>query len=153
MGSTRRTKSHKSTDCYAGLIFICFGVLALLLARSLPMGTAMRMGPGYFPTMLGAMLALLGLIVSARGLWLGKGAIQPWFLRPLLLVFGAVLAFAFLIDTFGLLAATLALITLSSLGGQERRLWETALLSLMLMVLAVGLFVYGLGLPFKVWPV
>jgi hypothetical protein len=153
MSFTGKIKIRNGKDFYAGLIFFFFGVLALLLARSLPMGTAMRMGPGYFPTMLGAMLALLGLSISARGLWLGKGAIQPWFLRPLLLVSGAVLAFAFLIDTFGLLAATLALITLSSLGGQERRLWETALLSLMLMILAVGFFVYGLGLPFKVWPV
>jgi hypothetical protein len=143
---------RNSEEFYAGLTFFSFGVLAVLLARGLPIGTTMRMGPGYFPTVLGALLALLGVIISARGLWLRKEASKPWSLRPLLLVLGAVLAFAFLIDTFGLVAATLALITLSCMGGREGRLWETALLSLMLMILAVGLFVYGLGLPFKVWP-
>jgi hypothetical protein len=145
-------KIRNGKEFYAGLIFIFFGGLAVLLARRLPMGTAMRMGPGYFPTMLGAMLVLLGVIICARGLWLREEGMKPWLLRPLLLVLGAVLAFAFLIDSFGLLTAGLALITISSLGSGECRPWEVAVLSLVLVVLALGLFVYGLGLPFKVWP-
>lgn len=153
MSSTGGTRIRHSKDFYAGLIFIFFGGLAVLLARGLPMGTAMRMGPGYFPTSVGGTLALLGAVVAARALWWSSEAIKPWMLRPLLLVLGAVLVFAFLIDSLGLVPATLALILISSLGGGEFRLWEVVLLSLVLAVLAVSLFVYGLGLPLRVWPV
>ncbi|MBI5967269.1 MAG: tripartite tricarboxylate transporter TctB family protein, partial [Deltaproteobacteria bacterium] len=64
-----RIKIRNPKDLYAGLVFIFFGVFALLMARSYPMGNAMRMGPGYFPSILGGSLALLGLVVAARSLW------------------------------------------------------------------------------------
>lgn len=147
-----KIKIRYRRDFYSGLIFIFFGALAVLIARYYPMGTAVRMGPGYFPTILGGALALLGLIVSARSLWLSGEAIKLLALRPLVFVLGATLAFAYLIEPLGLVLATLALVIISSLGGWGFRLREVALLSLVLAVLAVGLFVYGLGLPFNMWP-
>ena len=143
---------RNSKDFYSGLIFIFFGVLAIGIARDYPMGTAVRMGPGYFPTILGGSLALLGLVVSARFLWLSGEAMEPWALRTLLFVLGATLAFGFLIQPLGLFLTTLLLVVLSCLGGWKFRLREVAILSLGLAALAVGLFVYALGLPFNVWP-
>lgn len=140
-------------DFYAGLIFIFFGVLAMLVARSYPMGTSSRMGAGYFPIILGGILALLGLAISARGLlWLSGEPLKPWALRPLLLVSGGVLAFGFLVEPLGLVLATLTLIVMSCLGGMEFRLREVAILFLMLAALAAGIFIYAVGLPLKVWP-
>jgi hypothetical protein len=67
-------------------------------------------------------------------------------------VLGSVVVFAFLIKSLGLVVATLALVFISSLGGWEFRLKEVVILYIILAALAVSVFVYGLRLPFKVWP-
>ncbi len=140
-------------DFYAGLVFLLFGGLAVAIARHYPIGTAARMGPGYFPMVLGGILGLLGIGISARSLLGTKGdSVTGWALKPLLFILGGVLAFAFLVDRLGLVLAILVLILLSCLGGEEFRLREVALLLLVLVGLAVGIFFYGLQMPFKVWP-
>lgn len=111
------------------------------------------MGPGYFPTILGGLLILLGLIIAFRSLLLTGEGIKKVELRPLVMVLVSVVAFAFLIQPLGLILATLALVILSCLGGWEFRFREMVLLYLMLAALAACLFVYGVGLPIKVWPV
>jgi len=139
-------------DFFAGLVFLGFGAGAILIARGYPMGGAMRMGPGYFPTVLGGLLVLLGLVLVARAFWLRDEPVEAWAFRPLLLVHGAVVAFALTVRPLGLVVATLALVGLSRLGGWDFRVLEVAALFLFLAALAIGLFVYGLGLPFGVWP-
>lgn len=116
------------------------------------MGTADHMGPGYLPNVLGVILILLGLIISGRSLSLSGETMEPIALRPLLLVTLALLAFTFFVQPFGLVLATLSLVVISSLGSSEFRLREVVLLYLVLAVLAVGLFVYLLKIPFRVWP-
>lgn len=143
---------RRRQDLWAGVFFVAVGVLAVLLARAYPIGTAMRMGPAYFPTVLGALVALLGIVIAIRGACLTGAELAPWGLRPLVLVLGGVLLFAALVRPLGLVVATLALIVTSSLGNREARLAEVAGLGLFLAALAVGVFVYGLRLPFGVWP-
>lgn len=138
-------------DFCAGLLFVFFGVVAVVVATDYPTGNALRMGPGYFPTLLGSTLFFLGLLIQVRSLFFHAEAMKPWIPRPILVVLGAVLSFAFLIESAGLVLATLAVVIVSSLAGEEFRLRELVLLSLMLVALAVGLFAYGLGLPFKIW--
>jgi NADH:ubiquinone oxidoreductase subunit 2 (subunit N) len=140
-------------DFGTGLIFVFFGVGAMLMSRHYPMGTVMRMGPAYFPSILGGLLALLGLAIALRGLYVRGEAPTPLALRPVVLVLGAVLAFALLVQSLGLVLAVFALVVISCLGGLDFRLREVAILYLVLAALALGLFVYGLGLPFKLWPV
>ena len=140
-------------DFYAGLVYFLFGGPAVAIARGYPMGTAACMGPGYFPTVLGGILVLLGLVISARSVLEGKGdSVKGWAVRPLFFILSGVLAFAFLVDRVGLVLAILVLILLSCLGGEEFRLREAALLFLVLAALSVSIFFYGLQLPFKVWP-
>ncbi len=146
-------KIRSSTDLYAGLMFIFFGIFAMLVARSYPMGSAARMGPGYFPFMLGGILTLLGLIITVRVLWVSGESVKLLAMRPMLLVLCAVLSFGLLVEPLGLILATLALIVISCLGGWEFDIREVAFLYLVLVALAVGLFVYCLGLAFKVWPI
>ncbi len=142
-----------SKDFFSGLIFLFFGGFAAIGARSYPLGTAARMGPGYFPTVLGGLLALLGAVIMARGLGVSGDPAKGWVLQPLLLVLAGVVAFALSVERLGMVAAVLALTIISCAGGTEFRLREVVALFLVLAALAVGIFVYGLGLPLKVWPI
>jgi hypothetical protein len=146
-----RIQSKK--DLYAGALFVFFGTAAILIARGYPIGTSLRMGPGYFPMILGALLNLIGLILVGRGLLIKDVTMTGWALRPLLFVFSAVLLFGMLIEVTGLAIAILMLVLVSRLGGSEFRIWEVGLLACALAAIALGIFVYGLALPFKVWPI
>lgn len=145
-------KIRNSKDFYAGLIFFSFGVGTVMVAWNYPMGTAARMGPGYFPCVLGGSLAILGLVIGIRALWSSNDKIQPCVLRPLVLVIGSVLAFAGLVQPLGLILATLIMVVTSCLGSGEFHIGEVTVLSIVLVVLAVALFVMGLGIPFNIWP-
>ena len=79
--------------------------------------------------------------------------IERWHWRPLLVVSIAVLAFAFLLEPGGLLAATLAIVVIGAFGGPEFRLVESLVLAAGLAVGAIVIFVYGLKLPMPIWPV
>ena len=145
---------HNGKDFYSGLIFILFGGFAVIGAKGYPMGTTGRMGPGYFPTVLGGLLILLGLIISIRGLiGIESESIKGWAIRPLVLVLGAVVAFALIVERLGLVTAMVTLISVSCLGTTESRLREVVALFLVLVAMAVGIFAYGLKLPFRVWPI
>ncbi len=140
-------------DFYSGLVFVFFGLLALVLSRSYPMGSAMHMGPGYFPKILGGLLVLLGLIIAIRGLLKMSEEIKAWAPLPLVMVLAAVVVFAYTLQPLGLVLATLALVVISCLGGSDFRIREIFVLYLLMAVLVVGIFIYGVGLPLKVWPV
>jgi len=144
--------AFRSKDFYSGLLFIFFGVVAVTVATHYPMGTAARMGPGYLPIVLGGLLILLGIVITGRALRMSAETTDRWALRPLLLVIGAVLAFGFVVDVAGLVLTIPALVLISRLAGSEFRLFEVVLLCLVLVLLALGIFVYGLNLPFKIWP-
>jgi hypothetical protein len=140
-------------DLYAGVLFMVFGAGFTWLSRDYSMGTLARMGPAYFPTVLGVVLGVLGLLVAARVITAGQ-AVSPvrLFLKPLLLVLAGTCLFAMLIVPFGLVASIGGLVFLSAVGGPEFRVRDTTVLWIALTLLSVAVFVYGLHLPFKVWP-
>ena len=74
-------------DFWAGLMFLGFGLGFMLVAQNYPMGSAVRMGPAYFPTVLGGMLAVLGGMVFFRA-FVSKfeHPLKVFTFRPLLLV-------------------------------------------------------------------
>jgi hypothetical protein len=138
-------------DFYAGLIFLFFGLFALLEGGRYAMGTAAKMGPGYFPVVLGILLSVLGAIVTIRSFTLKGGPVQAFVLRPLLLILGSVFVFSLMIDLLGLLLAASSLILVSSLASREIHFRELLLLVGLLVIMALGVFIYVLGLPLKVW--
>jgi hypothetical protein len=146
-----RVRSRK--DLYAGLVFVAFGAGFAVLSQNYPMGTSRNVGPGYFPALLGIILAVLGLLVIGRGILVNNPAPVRLALRPLLFVMAGGVLFALLVGHIGLLAALAGLIFVSALGGSEFRFREVAVLWFALSIIAVMVFVYGLGLPFKVWPI
>lgn len=147
-----RLRIRNKKDLYSGLIFMFFGGFFAIVARNYPLGSAVRMGPAYFPTILGSLLVVLGAIICARSLFLDGEKINTIGFRPLLMILSAVMVYGFLLDRLGLIIATVALIFISALGGHEFRFREVALLTVFLVCLSVGAFYYGLGLPFPLWP-
>ena len=144
--------SWRGRDVWAGALFIAIGASAAFLARNLAFGTAMRMGPGYVPRGLAVAVMALGAIVLLRGLLRGGPAVEKGRWRPLLIVLGAILAFGLLIERAGLVAAGAALVVAARFADDERRPLETLAFAAALALAAAALFVYLLGLPYRVWP-
>lgn len=139
-------------DFFAGLLFVAFGIAAIAIGSGYPLGTAARMGPGYFPRILGILLITFGAAIAARGLKLRGKPILFGSPKPMVIVLGSVALFALLSPHIGLVLASVMLIVLSSAGSTEFR-WREALVSgVVLAAGAVLVFIWGLGLQFAVWP-
>ncbi|OGA23105.1 MAG: hypothetical protein A3I02_02365 [Betaproteobacteria bacterium RIFCSPLOWO2_02_FULL_67_26] len=139
-------------DFLAGLLFIALGVLAIAVARDYPMGVAMRMGPGYFPTVLGGILCLFGGAVLVRGLRSGQQVSGDWGWRPLGLITLSILLFGALVDRLGIIPALVAMFFTAAAAGREFRFKEVLLLTVVMGAFALGVFVYGLKLPYALFP-
>ena len=140
---------RSNQDLLAGVLFLLIGLGAVAGARDYEMGTAMRMGPAYFPTVLGWILYAFGAFLLLRGIARGGGAAVTWGGRPLAFVTLALLAFGFVITRFGLIPALVAMFLVCAAAGREYRLGEVLILTAVLSGFAVGVFVYALKLPFQ----
>ena len=140
-------------DFWAGVMFIAFGAgMAAIALKNYQMGSAVRMGPAYFPVVLGGILAVLGLVLLLRSFVL-KGVKVPQFhFRPLLFILAACLAFAYTLKPLGLIGATLLLVFISAYGGDEFKWKEVAILYVVLIIFSVLVFVKGLTPPFPICP-
>ena len=138
-------------DFWSGIIFIAAGVAAVYIAQDYSMGTVGRMGPAYFPTVLGGLLVLVGLIVFGRSFFgRQEDGVRDFAVKPLILVLAAVLVFGFLFRQAGLMIAIPALIFVSAIASPKFKLLPTALLALGLALFSWFLFVKMLGLPLPV---
>jgi hypothetical protein len=146
-----KIKSPK--DFWSGLMFIGVGLFfALWAIKFYQMGTAVRMGPAYFPTVLGGLLAVLGVIVLLGSLATEGPAVPKFHFRPLLLISLACVLYGYLMKPLGLVLATLVLVFVAAFGGHEFRWKEVTALYVALIVFSVLVFVKGLTLPFPLWP-
>jgi len=139
-------------DFWAGFLFVLVGIAALVLGSRYNLGTAARMGPGYFPRILGLLLIALGGVIALRGLRTQGIAIPAWRLRPTLVVLFSVVLFGLIVTYAGLALSTVILIVIASTASSEFR-WKEALISgVLLAALAVGVFIVGLKLQLPIWP-
>jgi len=141
-------------DFWSGVMFLAVGLAFVGFAQRYELGTAQRMGPGYFPTVLGALLAILGLVIVIQGLAREErgGDIERFHFGPLTVVLGAVALFALLLRPAGLVAALLVLIGVSAYASHEFRLREVVPLAAFLVLLVLAVFIWGLGMVVPVWP-
>ena len=139
-------------DFWSGMMFVAFAAVALLSARGYSLGSAGKMGPGYFPLLLGSVLTLIGMILIARSFVVVGEHVGQLKIVPLAVVALAVCLFAVSIETFGLVVALFLVTVISARASREFRLIEAGLLAAVLAAFAVGVFVYGLRLPLPVWP-
>lgn len=139
-------------DVVGGLALVVVAVVAWTQLGELRMGTAMRMGPGYFPTILAGLVGLFGLFIAGRALVLDGPRLDPWGWRHIIPVIGAIAIFAFAIRPLGLVLSGAAIVLVSSFAAPDLRWRETLLFGAALVLFTVLLFKVALGLPFAVWP-
>jgi Tripartite tricarboxylate transporter TctB family len=150
-GFKGRTTMEKPRDVFGGLIVVAIGSFFLILGRDLEMGTSLRMGPGYFPIILSAMMICLGAVMTYLA-WKAKreeGAFShiPWL--GLLLVVGSVVFFGFTVRSLGLFAVVAILVFLTARASQYATWRGSVLLALGISTLCTVLFIHVLGLPLQ----
>jgi len=139
---------RNNRDLIAGLLFIVLGGLAVILARDYPLGTTMRMGPGYFPTVLGGVLALFGATILLCGIRAGDKVKGEWGWRPLAWITLSIVLFGYLLDRAGMVPATVVTLFVAAAAGREFRFKEVLVLAIVMTAFSVAVFSWGLKLPY-----
>lgn len=138
-------------DFWAGTIYILIGFAAVYLGREYEMGTAVRMGPGYFPKVLGILLAMVGSISMVRSFIKPGEEIGRLAWREALIVLGATALFGLLLRGAGLVVSLVVLVAVSAYASR-RFSWKTSLLlAIGLAVFSVFVFIKALGVPLPLW--
>jgi putative tricarboxylic transport membrane protein len=144
-----RVHIRNPKDFWSGLLFLMIGAWAMLLAHRYQFGSTFKMGPGYFPTVLGGMLALVGLAAMVRSLVRPGTSIEALSLRNLALILGATLLFGVLIRGAGLIVAVVAIVVVGDYASVRFRWKPTAMLAAGLAAFSALVFVQALGLPIR----
>jgi hypothetical protein len=145
-----RIRSPK--DFWSGLVFIAIAVAFMALATRYRFGTAEKMGPGFFPIMVGILQAGLGAILLGRAFVLDGPPVPRLRLPPLAITVVAVVLFGLALDWLGLAVAIAALVIVGAYADRSTRLAESIALAVALVFFSVVMFVWVLGLPLRVWP-
>lgn len=149
-------------DFWSGVLFVLLGVFFIYFAQEHPLGQASRMGPAYFPTVLGIIMSAIGLVVALVGYFkhapktedgVDENVVTPFHWTILGLILGSILVFGLMLETFGLMLSLAAMVLISELASSEFRFKETLAIILVLDLLAWLIFVYGVGMLVPVWPV
>jgi putative tricarboxylic transport membrane protein len=136
-------------DFWAAMMYIGVGAIGWWMALDYPFGSALRMGPGYFPIVLSALMILMGFYVLALGLRKDHEKIQGnWSIRALIVLPFSCVVFGVLMEEAGFIPAMVALIPLSAASGREFNWLEVSLLTIGLTIACAAGFIYGLGLPY-----
>ena len=156
-----KIKSQK--DFFSGVMFSVVGIAFAWGATTYNVGDGARMGPGYFPLMLGVLMTFLGLLMMFNALVVeteGGDRIGKWAWKPICYILGANLAFGVLlgglpsikVPAMGMIAAIYALVIIASLAGERFKLKEVLILATILAVGSYLAFIVLLKLQIPVWP-
>lgn len=132
----------------SGLMFLVIGGVAIWIAQDYPMGSALRMGPGYFPNVLGGIMILFGIYELVLGIMKSDPVKGTWSIRALIILPISAVVFGVLMEHGGFIPALVALVFVSAAAGSEFKFVEVLISAVVLTVCSVGLFIYGLGLPY-----
>lgn len=139
-------------DFWAGVVYVCLGAAFYWFGRDYRMGTAARMGPGYFPIVLSSLLMLIGVVSLARSFLREGEKVTAIAWRPVSLILTGCFAFAFLLVPFGLVIALIALCGISFRASSSFRIDARTIGGLALFACFCALvFVKGLGLPMPIF--
>jgi hypothetical protein len=139
---------RNNRDFWAGVVYITLGVVGMWIARDYPFGSALRMGPGYFPTVLGGIMIAFGIMVLLMGIKNNEKMKGTWSLRALIVLPLATAVFGFVMEEWGFIPAMVLLVPMSAASGNEFKWGEIILLTIGLTIICTGVFIYGLGLPY-----
>jgi hypothetical protein len=137
----------------AGLIYLVFGITIFFWSLKWTQGTATRMGPGYFPHLVGIVLCLFGIAAIAQGVLTRKPDPLPAMkLEPLLLILASVLAFGLLIERAGMIVATLACVFLACLRRALVKPLEVFIIFAALAAFNYFVFYRAFGMNMRIYP-
>ena len=142
---------HDNKNFLSGLFFVGTGGLGMFMAQDYPMGTALRMGPGYFPIVLSGMLILFGIYCLIQGLLNPEKLKHNWSPRALLILPIATVVFGLLMEHAGFIPALIVLVFISAYAGSEFKFWEVLVMAIGLTIGSWALFIWGLGLPYPLF--
>ena len=147
-------KIRNQRDFGAGIMYIVIGLFFTIVATQYPMGTAAKMGPGYFPFFLGILMTILGLIVAVKALG-AKAAIESipkfnW--KIIALITGSVILYGLLLATMGFIVAVFVLVFMSASASHEFHWKGTLINAIFLIIFTYSVFVVGLKLQFPLLP-
>lgn len=152
-----KLKIRNPQDFWCGIFFIALGVLAIYASHDYPFGTAVQMGPGYFPMWLGGIMIAFGLVIGGLSLRVAGDAAQSlrrseWAFRPWIVLTITLALYAVLMDAgAGFVPSLMVLVIGCALAHNDVRWRETLLLSAIVTAAAVAIFSYGLALPYRLF--
>jgi len=148
-------KIRNQRDFGAGIMYIVIGLFFTIVATQYPMGTAAKMGPGYFPFFLGILMTILGLIVAIKALGATAAieSIPKFNWRVIAQITGSVVLYGLLLPRMGFLIAVVVLVLVSASASKEFT-WKGSLINAaFLVIFTYSVFVVGLKLQFPLLPV
>jgi hypothetical protein len=147
-------KIKNQKDFWAGVMFMAFGAFFASFGTQHTIGTAAKMGPSFFPTSLGVIVILLGIVILAGGLSVKATAekVDKFNVSALLLILGSTALFGLLLKPVGLIVSLLILVVMSSYASHEFSWKATLINAVALIVMCLVIFVWALELQFQLWP-
>ncbi len=137
-------------------MFLVIGVIFFVGAYNYSIGTAARMGPGYFPRILGGLLAVLGVVVAGVGLknqaeW-AKTAGIGWTWTPVVILTVAVVLFGLALQPLGMIASIILLTMISGIAAHDKNYRDLVIITVIMCLFCAAVFVWGLKLQMKLFP-
>jgi hypothetical protein len=145
-----RVKSPR--DAGGAVLLLIVAALLLIGQQSLPRGTAVNMGAGYVPHILGWGIMLIAVLLAARAIRISGPSLNPIPWRPLVTILGSFFVFAILIERVGLAAAAMTTILTAAAATAGFQWKSNLLLALTLTAFSIIVFKFGLGIAVGVWP-
>jgi hypothetical protein len=139
---------RSNKDFWAGMMFFGTGAGAMFIARNYPFGSSLRMGPGYFPRVLGGILVAFGIYVMLRGLRSNEKIQGNWSLRALTILPLSVVIFGVLMELAGFIPALVAQVFVAAAASRTFKFVTVLMLTIFLVAISVAMFIWGLGLPY-----
>ena len=141
---------RSTRDFWTGLIYIFFGSSAIIIAREYGMGRAIKMGPAYFPTVLGGLLVLIGIIAVVRSFLKTGTPIGAFAFKGLALIIVSTVLFGLLVRGAGLIVALPLLVIVSAYASKDFRWIPSLILAAGLTLFCTLVFLKGLGIPLSI---
>jgi hypothetical protein len=137
------------TEALCGILFVAAGGFFAWQASNMALGTAFRMGPGYFPFVLAIVLVVLGVVIFLRAAKIESEGFGHIAWRGMVFILAAPIFFGLTVRGLGFVPSLFLTALIAAFASQKMSIKMALVLSVLLTIFSVAVFTYGLGLPFQ----